>query len=131
MHSHESHIQNFSILMQLILVLPFFISLISYIVAVYYSNQHKKKLVSFTHSKLDNWAFMCHHHINRSICRANTHKFFSTYGWPLIAWDASSTINCSSGSSDFTFKNNSSKKRLVSFPIYCEILTLALSEIQS
>lgn len=52
MHSHESHIQNFSILMQLILVLPFFISLISYIVAVYYSNQHKK---SWSHLRTVSW----------------------------------------------------------------------------
>ncbi|WP_036216470.1 cytochrome c oxidase assembly protein [Lysinibacillus sphaericus] len=43
MHSHETHIQNLSVIVQLIVVIPFFISLISYIVAVKLSNQHKKQ----------------------------------------------------------------------------------------
>ncbi|MGY3186212.1 cytochrome c oxidase assembly protein [Lysinibacillus sp. TE18511] len=43
MHSHETHTQNISIIVQLILVLPFLISFISYIVAVILSNQHKKQ----------------------------------------------------------------------------------------
>ncbi|MFC9541848.1 cytochrome c oxidase assembly protein [Lysinibacillus sp. NPDC056959] len=47
MHSHETYTQNFSIIVQLILVLPFLISLISYIVAVIYSNQHKKRWSRF------------------------------------------------------------------------------------
>ncbi|MFJ7730821.1 cytochrome c oxidase assembly protein [Lysinibacillus sp. NPDC097231] len=43
MHSHETHSQNFSIIVQLILVLPFLISFFSYIIAVILSNQHKKQ----------------------------------------------------------------------------------------
>ena len=43
MHTHEPHIQNFSIIVQLILVFPFLISFISYLVAVILSNQHKKQ----------------------------------------------------------------------------------------
>ncbi|MFJ7183903.1 cytochrome c oxidase assembly protein [Lysinibacillus xylanilyticus] len=43
MHSHETYTQNFSIIVQLILVLPFMISFITYIVAVILSNKHKKQ----------------------------------------------------------------------------------------
>ncbi|WP_155592251.1 cytochrome c oxidase assembly protein [Lysinibacillus cavernae] len=43
MHAHEAHTQNFSIIVQLILVFPFIISFISYIIAVIISNQQKKQ----------------------------------------------------------------------------------------
>jgi len=43
LHSHETYSQNFSIIAQLILVLPFLISFFSYIIAVILSNQHKKQ----------------------------------------------------------------------------------------
>lgn len=43
MQSNEIHDQNITIIVQLILVFPFLISFVSYIIAVVLSNQHKKK----------------------------------------------------------------------------------------
>ncbi len=47
MHSHDVHAQNFPIMVQLLLALPFVLVLIGYILAVIISNQHKKQWPHF------------------------------------------------------------------------------------
>lgn len=49
MHLHDTSTQSVSIFVQLILVFPFLISLIAYIVAVIFSNRSKKKMVAFSY----------------------------------------------------------------------------------
>ncbi|WP_042471566.1 cytochrome c oxidase assembly protein [Bacillus ndiopicus] len=52
MHSHETHLQGFPNLIQAIIVLPFLISLVIYIVAVIYSNRYKKR---WSHFRTISW----------------------------------------------------------------------------
>jgi len=52
LHPHETYTQNFSILVQLILVFPFLISLSVYVVAVIFSNQEKKR---WSHFRTISW----------------------------------------------------------------------------
>ncbi len=54
MHSHDTHTQNFSIIVQLLLAVPFLIALIAYIIAVILSNQHKKQ---WPHFRTIYWIF--------------------------------------------------------------------------